>query len=68
MEEKEEYFIKQAISWWKNERRDFPWRRTNDPYRILITEILLRKTTANQVNSIYHEFFREFPSIHHLAV
>lgn len=68
LDDKKVYLVKEIINWWNYKRRDFPWRKTNDPYHILITEILLRKTTAIQVNSIYYKFFEEFPSINHLAV
>ncbi len=47
--------------------RDFPWRSTNDSYRILITEQLLRKTTAKQVRDVYHDFFSAFPTYAALA-
>ena len=53
--------VKEKISntilrWWHKHRREFPWRHEKDPYRILITLILLRKTTARQVAKIYDKF------------
>lgn len=45
-------FTKEILNWWDINRRDFPWRKTKDPYITLITEILLRKTTSGHVNSI----------------
>jgi A/G-specific adenine glycosylase len=43
--------------------RDFPWRNElNNPYKIICTEILLQKTSAEKVKSIYSEFFRKFPN------
>lgn len=60
LDENDQFFVKIIINWWNNEHRDFPWRNTNDPYRILITEVMLRKTTAKQVNSVYHTFFKNF--------
>lgn len=67
LNEKKEHFSRIILNWWNSERREFPWRKTNNPYHILITEILLRKTTAKQVKSIYNDFFEKYPTIHKLA-
>jgi len=48
--------------------RDFPWRRTKDPYKVLISEILLQKTTSKQVEKIFRQFFEKFPSLARLAL
>ena len=42
-------------------KRFFPWRETNDPYEILMAEILLHRTKASQVLPIYNEFIKKFP-------
>ena len=55
------------MSWERHHKRNFPWRRTRDPYKILVTEMLLRKTTASQVKSVYDDFFRRFPNVNQLA-
>lgn len=60
-------FQESILKWWDTNRRDYPWRKTSDPYIILITEILLRKTTATHVNSIYEKFFTKYPTIEKLA-
>ncbi len=62
-----EKFAELLLGWWRSNRRDFPWRRTNDPYVVLISEMLLRKTTAKQVNAIFEEFFAKFPNVKTLA-
>lgn len=67
MKNKKKIFTQVILNHWKNNQREFPWRNTNDPYVILITEVLLRKTTASHVNSIHHEFFKKYPSIYALA-
>ena len=67
MDKKTSKFIEITLMWWKNNRRDFPWRHTSDPYKTVITEILLRKTTATHVNMVYDIFFNKFPTIHKLA-
>lgn len=60
-------FTDEILNWWETNRRDFPWRHTDDPYTTLITEILLRKTTSGHVNSIHEKFFTLYPSIDELA-
>ena len=55
------------LDWYAVNARDFPFRKTRDPYKILVCEILLRKTTAKQVASIYHRFFERYPEVSSLA-
>jgi A/G-specific adenine glycosylase len=42
--------------------RQFPWRFTDDPWRVYVSEILLQRTRANAVESIYDEFFNKYPN------
>jgi A/G-specific adenine glycosylase len=67
MKEKTVEFVNNILNWWETRRRDFPWRHTSDPYKLLVTEILLRKTTAFQVNLIYDKFFENYPTVKDLA-
>lgn len=55
------------IGWYLQHRRDLPWRQTRDPYRILVSEIMLQQTQAERVVPKYHEFLRLFPSVEALA-
>jgi A/G-specific adenine glycosylase len=55
------------IDWYLVNRRDLPWRDTRDPYRILVSEIMLQQTQAERVIPKYHEFLKLFPSIEALA-
>ena len=48
-------------------KRDLPWRRTRDPYRIWVSEILLQQTRVDQALSYYERFLRRFPTLQHLA-
>jgi A/G-specific adenine glycosylase len=51
---KKDIFQAVIIGYWKdNGRHDLPWRKTNDPWKLLLAEILLRKTTSKQVLPIY---------------
>lgn len=51
-----------------NNRNHYPWRNTDSPYQILVAEILLQRTKADQVLPIYFTFIKEFPDISSLAV
>lgn len=53
--------------WGKRNYRDFPWRRTQDPYKILLAETMLHRTQARQVAKIYEGFIGEYPDINILA-
>lgn len=55
------------FSWWESNRRDLPWRRTRDPYRILVSEVMLQQTQVSRVLVKYEEFLREFPDVQSLA-
>lgn len=55
------------LQWGSLENRHFPWRETRDPYKILIAEILLHRTRANQVVPLYELFLKRFPNIQTLA-
>lgn len=55
------------IDWYVEHRRDLPWRKTHDPYKILVSEVMLQQTQAERVAPKYHEFLRLFPTIQALA-
>ena len=48
-------------------RHDLPWRKTRDPYKILVSEIMLQQTQVKRVVSYYKEFLKKFPTIKVLA-
>jgi A/G-specific adenine glycosylase len=48
------------LDWYKENKRDFPWRTSKSLYQILITEILLQKTIALNVSNIYSNFFTKY--------
>jgi len=56
-------FQQKLIRWWKCNGRDFPWRNKKDSYEILIAEVLLHRTRADQVVLVYENFLKRFPSI-----
>ena len=55
------------LRWFRENSRDFSWRRNRTPYRILIAEMMLRRTRAKQVEPIYNRFLKRFPTINSLA-
>lgn len=60
---KKDIFIKKILQWFEENSRDFPWRRESDPYKILVSEILLQKTKAENVVPIYNVFVKKYPNI-----
>jgi A/G-specific adenine glycosylase len=58
-----ENFAEKILVWYKKNRRDhLPWRKTRDPYKILIAEMMLRKTTSKQVAKLFDRFLEKYPS------
>lgn len=49
------------IEWGTKNLREFPWRKTQDPYKVFIAEILLHRTKADQVEKIYNDFIKKYP-------
>lgn len=55
------------IKWYQQNKRDLPWRKNNDPYRIWISEVMLQQTTVAAVIAYYERFMLRFPKIENLA-
>lgn len=55
------------LAWFAAEARDLPWRRTRDPYRILVSEVMLQQTQVDRVVPKYHSFIERFPTLQALA-
>ena len=49
------------IDWYRNNGREYPWRKNRTPYRMLIAEIMLQRTKADQVAPVYLSFLKNFP-------
>ncbi len=60
-------FASSLLSWYRAHRRDLPWRRTRDPYRILLSEIMLQQTQVQTVIPYYQRWVKIFPTFHVLA-
>jgi len=55
------------LDWYRAGHRDLPWRRTSDPYRIWLAEIMLQQTRAQAVIPYYERFLARFPTVESLA-
>lgn len=53
--------------WYRQNKRDLPWRNTNDPYKIWLSEIILQQTRVDQGLSYYLKFSENFPTVNDLA-
>ncbi len=60
-------FQRRLLAWYARNRRDLPWRRTANPYRILVSEIMLQQTQVERVIPKYREFLKRYPSFARLA-
>lgn len=60
-------FSKEIIQWYFQNKRDLPWRKTKDPYRIWLSEIMLQQTRVAQGLPYYERFTETFPTIYDLA-
>ncbi len=60
-------FTKTLTAWYCKNARDLPWRRTKDPYKIWISEIMLQQTTVVAVIPYFNKWLTVFPTVEHLA-
>ncbi|CAM3618772.1 A/G-specific adenine glycosylase [Marinicrinis lubricantis] len=65
--EKKQYFVHSLLAWFRAYQRDLPWRRTKDPYRIWVSEIMLQQTRVDTVIPYYERFLERFPTVEALA-
>jgi A/G-specific adenine glycosylase len=64
---KKDFFSKRIIDWYEINHRDLPWRKTRDPYKIWLSEIILQQTRVSQGLPYYEEFVKSFPTVFDLA-
>ncbi|OGG28552.1 hypothetical protein A2971_03645 [Candidatus Gottesmanbacteria bacterium RIFCSPLOWO2_01_FULL_46_21] len=60
-------FQNKIFTWWKKNKRDLPWRHTHDPYKIVVSEVMLQQTQVSRVLPKYKEFLHHFPTLKSLA-
>tara|TARA_Y100000589_G_scaffold330964_1_gene382406 strand:- start:344 stop:1354 length:1011 start_codon:yes stop_codon:yes gene_type:complete len=56
------------LDWYKQNKRDLPWRLNKDPYRILVSEIMLQQTRVESVIEKFNSFISKFPTVKSLAL
>ena len=67
MENARKRLTEPLLVWFRQNARDLPWRRTEDPYRIWVSEIMLQQTRVAAVLGYYARFLEAFPSVEALA-
>lgn len=64
---KKGYFSKKIVEWYQADHRDLPWRNTQDPYKIWLSEIILQQTRVLQGLPYYQKFIQNYPTVASLA-
>jgi len=60
-------FQKKILVWYKTNKRDFPWRKTENPYFILVSEVMLQQTQTMRVIPYYEKFVKKYPTVKSLS-
>jgi A/G-specific adenine glycosylase len=60
-------FQRRLLRWFRSHGRDLPWRKTRDPYRILVSEVMLQQTQVERVLKFYDPFLKRYPTVEELA-
>jgi A/G-specific adenine glycosylase len=61
-------FRRRLLEWYRRNGRDLPWRRTRDPYHILVSEVMLQQTQVDRVLPKYAQWLEKYPTLEALAV
>ena len=67
MSEKTVIFKQAILDWYEKNGRGYIWRGHSDPYKILVSEIMLQQTNADRVSPVYQRFTQQYPNIRALA-
>ena len=65
--ERKKFIVDHLTDWSRKNSPEYPWRKTSDPYHIMVSEMLLRRTRASSVIAVYVKFLEKFPDVSHLA-
>src|SRR5690349_23473657 len=60
-------FTRVLLAWYRKSARDLPWRRTRDPYEVIVSEFMLQQTQVSRVLEYYPRFLKRFPTVYKLA-
>src|SRR3990170_3074494 len=58
---------RRLLAWYAEHARDLPWRRSSDPYRVWVSEIMLQQTQVATVRDYFQRFVRALPNVRRLA-
>ena len=56
-------FQQRTLAWYRVHQRKLPWRATRNPYKILVSEVMLQQTQVDRVVPKYREFLRRYPTL-----
>ena len=62
-----QWFRRRLLAWYRRHGRDLPWRQTRDPYRVLVSEVMLQQTQVDRVLPKYDEWLSRYPTFEALA-
>ena len=62
-----QWFRRRLLEWYRRHGRDLPWRQTRDPYRVLVSEVMLQQTQVDRVLPKYQEWLDKYPTLAALA-
>jgi A/G-specific adenine glycosylase len=65
--EKKKVFVANIVRWYKKNGRNYPWRQIKNPFRILVSEMMLQKTDTKKVLSVFPFVIKKYPTPAHLA-
>ena len=65
--ERLQVFQRRLLAWYRVHQRELPWRETNDPYKILVSEVMLQQTQVDRVMPKYRQFLKRYPTVAALA-
>ncbi len=60
-------FRRRLLTWFDKHKRDLPWRESQDPYRVWVSEVMLQQTTVAAVRPYFERFVKQFPTVEKLA-
>ena len=67
MPDRRRQFSRRLRAWYRRNHRDLPWRRTRNPYHVLVSELMLQQTQVSRVVTYYDRFITRFPTLESLA-